>query len=160
MKQIPLTQGKFAIVDDCDFEELSKHRWLAHANYLGKFYPERAIREEGKQKTWRMYWSIVGKPEKGFCVDHIDGNPLNNQRSNLRVCTYGENNANRGHRSDNKVGLKGVVYYKGTFREPRYRAQINKNGKVRSLGYFRTPEEAHEAYKIAAKQVHGEFAHY
>lgn len=105
-----------------------------------------------------MYWSLVGKPEKGFCVDHIDGNPLNNQRSNLRICTNSQNQANRGVRAGNKVGLKGVMIYHGTFKEPRYRAQIKKDGKVKHLGYFLTADEAHQAYVNAATEAHGEFA--
>lgn len=155
MKQIPLTQGKFATVDDLDYFKVSGQTWCAKKNIVGKFYPE--CRRYGK--SYRLYWDIIGKPKKGFCVDHIDGDPLNNRRSNLRICTNSQNQANRGVRSQNKLGIKGVSAVKGSFKETRYRAQIKKNGKVKNLGYYRTPEEAHEVYKAAALELHGEYAH-
>jgi len=161
MKKIPLTQGQFALVDDCDYEDLIQHKWLAHKNYLGKFYPERGVKNGNKPKqrqTWRLYWSILGKPEKGFCIDHIDGNPLNNLRNNLRVCTNGQNQANRGPRG--KTGFKGAVlhYYNGNPNKPMYRATIRLNGTTKHLGYYKTPQEAQAIYFETAKKVHGEFA--
>lgn len=154
MKYIELTQGQRTMVDDEDYLKISKQKWCAKKNLVGKFYPE--CSRGGK--SWRLYWDIIGKPPKGFCVDHVDGDPLNNTRTNLRICTNGQNQANRGPMSHNKLGVKGVYAYKGTFKETRYVASIRKEGKPHRLGYFRTIQEASDAYELAAKELHGEFA--
>lgn len=86
-------------------------------------------------------------------IDHKDGNPLNNQRGNLRSATKSQNAMNR--KSNNKLGFKGVTYSKAA---QRWQAQIQANGKKRYLGSFDTPEEAHEAYCEAANEHFGEFA--
>ncbi|GJH22444.1 hypothetical protein CBA19CS22_37900 [Caballeronia novacaledonica] len=90
-------------------------------------------------------------------VDHIDKNPLNNARSNLRVATYAENMWNRGKQSNNTSGYKGVLWIE---RIKRWSARISANGKRYYLGHYKTAEEAHEAYKAAAERLHGEFANF
>lgn len=95
---------------------------------------------------------LMGDP-KGMHVDHIDGNPLNNVRSNLRLCTHAENMCNRKMHKNNRAGLKGI-YSRGN----KWRAQITKDGKKVHLGYFDTPELAHRAYSAAASILHKQFA--
>lgn len=89
---------------------------------------------------------------KGLCVDHVNGNPLDNRMSNLRVCTLSENQHNQGRNSRNTSGFKGVDFHKGS-----WRARIKLRGVRKELGHFPTPELAYEAYCKAAEILHGEF---
>lgn len=162
MKEIELTQGKKALVDDADFEHLNQFNWCAHRLRSGQYRADRNVGGSKKARSEElMHWAVIGKPPKGLYVDHIDGNPLNNQRSNLRFATNAQNQANRGPSKHNKLGIKGVckVYFNGnTKKRPFYRAQIKSNKKVRHIGYFKTPEQAQKAYLEAARKYHGEFA--
>lgn len=88
-------------------------------------------------------------------VDHVNGDGLNNLPHNVRSATQSQNCHNAGIRSNNTSGFKGVTFYKS---RNNWMAQIWVNGKRKGLGYFITPEEAHEAYCQAAKDLHGEFA--
>lgn len=99
---------------------------------------------------------LITNPPKSVVIDHIDGNPLNNTRSNLRFATHKQNLANRSKTKSNTSGYKGVYNRRRGVR-PWY-AQIKVNGKTQGLGSFETPEEAHEAYKKAAQKFCGEFA--
>jgi len=90
-------------------------------------------------------------------IDHIDNNPLNNQRSNLRECTNQQNSFNKSKNKNNKSGFKGVYFDKYA---NKYKAQIQINNKVKHLGRFDTAEEAHEAYKKSALEYHGEFVRF
>jgi len=150
MKLIQLTQGPVTMVDDDIFEELNKFKWQAHW-YHNSFRAVRTIRTDGKKKALLMHRFIISA-QKGDIVDHIDGNPLNNQRNNLRFCTLSQNQHNSKMRSDSTTGFKGVSRNgKG------FRAQIMLNGQPIRLGTRSTPEEAHELYKEASEKYHGEF---
>lgn len=85
-------------------------------------------------------------------VDHINMNGLDNRRENLRLATHQQNLANRTMTKQNKTGYKGVSKKKN-----RFVAQIHINGRNKTIGYFKTPEEAHEAYCKKAKEIYGEF---
>jgi hypothetical protein len=149
MKEIPLTQGKVALVDDGEFEELNKYKW--HVLWNGySFY---AVRSVGK-KTISMHRQIMGTP-KGMDTDHRDMNTLNNQRFNLRICTGSQNMYNSGKRKNNTSGYKGVTFNK---KKRKFQAQIRVPGKRFYLGLFTTPIKAAIAYDIAAKRLHGVFA--
>jgi hypothetical protein len=89
-------------------------------------------------------------------VDHIDGDGLNNRRSNLRVCTHAQNRLNVGKRKSNTSGLKGAFWSKD---KSRWESYITFNHTRRFLGRFETAAEAHAAYVNAAKALHGEFFH-
>lgn len=120
MKKIQLTQGKFAIVDDEDFLELSKYKW-----YLsGNGYATRTSRHI------RMHRVINSTPE-GFDTDHINGDKLDNRRSNLRTATRSQNNFNTSPPKDNTSGTKGVWFSK---RHSRWYAQIKVRGVRYNLG--------------------------
>ena len=95
-------------------------------------------------------------PPPGMDVDHINGNPLDNRRANLRVCTRSENNGNLRRPRHNTSGFKGVCWEKWS---GKWKATIKVKGKSRSLGRFLTPEDAHGAYCAAARAVWGEFAY-
>lgn len=150
MKKIPLTKGKFAIVDDEDYELLSHWKW--YVNYHG--YAERDTTSSGKTLHFKMHQVIMGHVD-GKEIDHKNGDKLDNTRSNLRFCTHSQNLGNIGRSKHNKTGLKGVHWYT---KYGCYRAQIRDKGKVRWLGNFKTAIEAHEAYTAAASKIHGEFA--
>lgn len=94
----------------------------------------------------------IGDP---MCVDHVDENGLNNQRSNLRKCTRSENARNIKLKANNTSGYKGVSFFR---RDGTWKVQIQAGGKNRHVGYFKTKEEAHKAYVEHAKKKHGEFA--
>jgi len=150
MKLIQLTQGQFVMVDDDMFEDLNQHNWCAHW-YHNCFRAVRNVKIDGKWITLLMYRAILNA-KKGETIDHIDNNPLNNQRSNLRFCSPSQNQHNSKVRSDNKTGYKGVCTHGKSFR-----AKIYFNGKVIYLGTRSTPEEAYELYKEASKKYHGDF---
>ena len=149
MKRIPLTQGKEALVDDEDFEWLSQWKWCA-AKDKKTFYAKR----RAKGQTILMHRELIGaKP--GEQVDHRDGNGLNNQDTNTRICTHRENNLNR-RPNNNTSGFKGVSWCKG---RKKWVSQIKVLGYAFTLGRFLTREEAARAYDSAVRKYFGEFAH-
>src|SRR5258708_4039644 len=145
MKYIKLTQNKFAIVDDKDFEYLNQFRWFYSNKYAKRsiWYPK--IK---RQKQIRMH-NVICKPINDMFVDHINGNTLDNRRENLRICTQTENNRNRKISKNNQSGLKGVSFFKN-----RWRAII----KRRFIGYFNTKEEAAKAYDNESLKEFGKFS--
>jgi len=155
MKQIQLTKGKVAIVDDEDYYMLSKIKWQATES-LNTFYASASLpRVGGKQKTVKMHRLILGVTDPKIHCDHRDGNGLNNQKSNLRICTNGENQRNACLRTDNKTGFKGVCFYS---REGRFISRISVGKRTFRLGSYLNAEDAARAYDKAAKIYHGEFA--
>lgn len=93
--------------------------------------------------------------EKGQVIDHIDGNPSNNRKSNLRICTVSENGFNRSKQKNNTSGVKGVSWDK---KSQKWLAQIMSNCKQYRIGLFDTIKEASDAYDAKAIELHGEFA--
>lgn len=146
MKQIPLTQGKFALVDDADFDWLNQWKWFAHKRKRIWYAARNARHPNGDRYTLSMHSLLL--PEAAL-VDHWDGNGLNNQRHNVRAATQVQNSANAQKRA-NESGFKGVDFHK----DKRWRARLN--GKF--LGYFSSSEAAARAYDVAAKELFGEFA--
>lgn len=150
-KQIPLSQGKFALVDDADYEWLSQYRWyLSTVGYAAR----NKSHYEPKPYIAYMAREILGcVPYDGLIVDHIDGDKLNNQRTNLRKCTIAQNIQNQKLRKDNTSGFKGVTKYLN-----RWKSEIEVFGKKMHIGVFATAIEAAKAYDESAKRLHGEFA--
>lgn len=151
MKTIQLTKGKHALVNDEDFEMLNQYKWHARQS-AGKFYASR--REKEGRSMIHMHRQVMRTPV-GKETDHIDGDSLNNQRSNLRICTRAENMCNRDKQSNNKSGLKGVSLNKNT---GKWRAVIQNDGRQVHLGLFTSKLAAHEAYTEACIKYHGNFA--
>lgn len=153
MKTIPLTRGLVALVDDDDYEALARHKW--HANKDG-YAVRNAVDSVGRRCVLRMHRVIVGL-ESGDTtrVDHWDENKVNNQRYNLRKATHAQNQRNRSRQSNNTSGFKGVNWHK---KNGLWQARIKVDGKRKSLGYYKTAQEAHAAYCKSAIEMHGEFA--
>ena len=166
MKKIKLTQDQWALVDDEDYEMLTEHKWSALRDHKTKdrFYVKRnsPTDSNGKRKIILMHREITNAP-KGKVVDHINGNPLDNRKENLRVCTQQENTMNRRKHKNNKSGYKGVSYKKkkkdmiNEYSKP-WQAQIRHNQKSICLGYYRIKKEAARVYDQKAVELFGEFA--
>jgi hypothetical protein len=152
MKEIELTQGKVAIVDDDMFEELSSVKWYARKDRMtGNYY---AVRSHHGVKFLYMHRVVLRAPD-GAQVDHANRNTLDNRRENLRLCSDSQNRANT------PKYLQATSRYKGVCWEARYnkwRAVIYKDRKRRFLGNFQDEIDAARAYDKAAVELFGEFA--
>lgn len=151
MKTIPLTQGRFTIVDDEDYSWLNDLKWQV-CKAPDTFYAVHASRIGGRTSMIYMHVMILGR--KG--VDHRDGNGLNNSRTNLRQCSPSQNKANARLYRNNSSGFKGVSW---CAQSGKWSAHIRPfNHKLKHLGYFDSRIEAAKAYDSAALEHFGEFA--
>jgi len=150
MKELKLAGDKISLVDDDIYEWVSKYHW--HVDNKG--YARRGTYLKRKLSKWIFLHEMIIPCPKGMMRDHIDGNRLNNCRSNLRIVTHQQNNQNRG------IGKRNTSGYKGIFLEAKrwWRAFITVNGKKTHLGYYPTAEDAARAYDEAAKKYYGEYA--
>lgn len=158
MIEIPLTKGYVTIVDDED-ADLANFRWSA-VNLAGEYYAGRQKWEGGKNRLYLMHRIILERKlgrvlEKQEFCDHINGNRMDNRRSELRLATPTQNTWNSRKSKANTTGYKGVWYDK---RWGKYRAQIYHHRKKIDLGAYDTPEEAYEKYCEANKSLRGEFS--
>lgn len=161
MKIIKLHCGLDVFVDDSDFEYLSKFSWYlvktVPTDYHNRFrlhnYAYRPGMVNGKRRAVRMHREILGCAHgDGICVDHIDGNGLNNQKSNLRKCSNAENSSYRlGNGCKKQSRYKGVGWHKYN---RLFRAYI----KSETIGYFDDEVSAAKAYNKRAVELFGEFA--
>lgn len=147
MKGLQLTKNREAIIDDEDFEFLNQWKWSIHQ--AGRY--QYAARQN-KGKIIKLH-RLLMKAKAGDVVDHKNGDTLDNRRSNLRLCSKGQNNMNVKKRIDNKSGFKGVCFKRG-----KWMAYIQANKKWKHLGYHESAEAAALVYDIAAKEMHGEYA--
>jgi|6_EtaG_2_1085325.scaffolds.fasta_scaffold08028_3 hypothetical protein len=156
MKKIKLSQGKYALVDDEDFEYLNNYKWSALKDNKTYYAVSSLIIDPvtKKKKAIKMH-RVIMKTPKGMDTDHINGDGLDNRRENLRVCTHAENSRNRGINKNNTSGYKGVYWKKD---RKKWAAQIRNNGKVVGLGGFDRKEQAYAAYCQAAKEFYKDFA--
>jgi hypothetical protein len=158
MKEIPLSQGKTALVDDEDFEYLNQWKWCAVSSKTrNTFYALRTINVSSvndKCRQIRMHREIM-KTSKGLEVDHIDGDGLNNQKYNLRNCSRLQNVLNQKIQKVSKTSRYRGVLWNG---RRKWRVQIQYKGKVHYLGYFNIEEEAARAWDRKALELFGEFA--
>lgn len=146
-KWIPLTRGMWALVDEDDFATLSKHSWHAVISRRGLVY---ARRREGDKRI-SMHRSLI--PIECDEIDHINGDTLDNRRSNLRPATHAENMRNSARKSNSTYRYKGV-YKSGT----DWWIRITVDGKQVSIGRFASEGEAARAYDATASDLYGEFA--
>jgi hypothetical protein len=149
VRSIALTKGKHALVDAEDYDRLMKHKWTASSSGP-KCYAQR----NEKGHSILMHREIMKAP-KGMVVDHIDGNGLNNCKSNLRICTQGQNNYN-GRPRGRTSGFKGVSYDRA---RGKYKAYVWENGRTVVLGRYASQLEAAQVRDLRAVQLHGEYAY-
>ena len=163
-KTIPLTQGKFAEVDEKDYPELAKHSW--YASRKGKnFYARRDIRRADVKRTIYMHRQIMN-PGPGMEVHHVNHNGLANRRSNLWTCTHSQHiRSSRPHKNGTSQ-YKGVCRYKknGPPRQAegetgKWCAQIEHNKRKINLGVFTSQVRAAKAYDDKAAELFGEFGY-
>jgi len=150
---IPLTQGKFAIVDAADYDWLSSFKWHAH-KVKRTFYAARGIRLDGKQRQDRMHRVIMGAGDDHI-IDHINRDGLDNRRANLRLCTLSENARNTHSRKGASSAYIGVSWHK---RSGKWLARLKVAGRDKYLGVFYCEADAAHAYDAAARNHFGEFA--
>ena len=155
MKEIKLTQGKFALVDDEDFDFLNQWKWCAHYNQGSRtFYVQRSERKEHVRVCYHMHRVIMKTPDNLF-VDHSDGNGLNNQKSNLRNCDKFGNTKNKRKHKVGSSKFKGVSWDSW---HNKWKCRVTNNKKVIQLGRYDSELEAAKVYNEAALKYHGEFA--
>ena len=155
-RKIPLTQGKYAIVDPVDYYRLSEYKWSA-MRAGKKFYAgRRGPKRNGKRpKMIRMHREVINTPD-GLECDHINGRTLDNRKANLRSVTHMQNSWNLSKSSRPGYSkYKGITFHKS---EQKWGAQIGVKGKHISLGRYKDEIEAAKAYDKAAKRHFGEFA--
>ncbi len=168
MKKIELTQGKFSLVDDENYNWLNQYKW--YANKKGNtYYAKRqiTIRSGNKQKNIKqkqkmilMHREIVERKlnrqlRKDEDIDHINGDGLDNTEKNLRICDSSKNGGNRKKQKGTTSIYKGVCFYKNS---KKWMSSIELNQKQKHLGYFNNEIDAAKAYDKAAKELFGEFA--
>ncbi len=154
---IPLTQGKFAVVDAIDFEWLNQWKWTAmkprHPDY--PWYAKR----KGPTKAVLMHREIAKRAglRESKLYDHHDGDGLNNTRRNVRPCNQGQNNANGRKRTGTRSRYKGLSWHK---RRNQWLVRIGFAGKEIFLGWFDDEQDAANTYATAARQHYREFARF
>jgi hypothetical protein len=158
VRTIELPNGLHALVDEADFTLVDGKRWGLNS----EGYVIWRTTLHGERYMVGMHRVIMGLSKgDGVIVDHINGNVLDNRRTNLRLCTRAENSRNRRVHAVNKVGLKGVSAKRKTpTSRVRWIAQITVSGRKKHLGRFDTPELAHEFYCLAADMLHGDFSNH
>lgn len=143
-----------ALVDDEDFTRVDQFNW--YADKIGStYYAKRRVRDGGKSTTISMH-RFITNTESGMDVDHKDKNGLNNQKSNLRVCTRSQNMWNQRPQKNGKSKYLGVSFDK---RDKKWKAQICTHYKRKVIGRFNSEDDAAMAYNSYARHLHGEFAH-
>jgi HNH endonuclease len=158
MVEVPLTQGKVALIDDEDAPRILAYKWTLSHNpnrRRGIWYAVRYTHKKGSSSRTviQMHREIMNAPD-GMEVDHKNGDGLDNRKSNLRIATRSQNLGNC-HKQPGRTGYRGVYWHR---RNRMYHALIRHEGKRHSLGYYYDAEAAGRAYDYAAYQLRGEFA--
>lgn len=150
MIKIPLSNSNdVALIDKEDLPIVADRRWRkSQQGYAVSYY----VKDDGTEGLLRMH-RLIHPPSEGKVVDHINGNKLDNRKSNLREATHSQNGMNRKPNKNSSHGYKGAVEESG-----KYVSRISIEGKSIYIGTFNTAEEAAKAYNIKAIEYFGEFA--
>jgi hypothetical protein len=148
MKEISLTQGKTAFIDDDDFHEISKYKWFAMKRGV-KFHACRNVQTPNGKRLLYLHHAVVGKPPKGLDTDHIDGNGLNNCKSNLRMVTRRQNMQNVHIKNKTSI-FPGVSWCK---EKKKWSTAIQVKGVVNYIGRFNKEIDAYVAYCSAVAAI-------
>lgn len=160
MKELPLSKGYVALIDDADFEVFGQHKWSA-IMCSGRPYARRNRDVDGKLKCVLLHREImeVELGDSGLHVDHRDGNTLNCQRYNLRVATVKQNLGNQRKQNRSTTSrYKGVAWHRQKYGREKWAAYLHRDGKKRHIGMFDREEDAARAYDAAAREAFDEFA--
>lgn len=153
MKTIQLTQNKIALVDDEDFEKINRHKWHVLKTKNNWYAVTKEKNNRKHRKSFLLHRVVLNAPV-GLQVDHKDGNGLNNQKENLRLCSLAQNHQAFQTKSKNSTSrFRGV-----RFKKNAWDAQIKTKGKSFHLGCYKTEEDAARAYDKKARELFGEFA--
>lgn len=155
MKLIELSQDRVAIVDDEDFEWLSKWKWC-YVRVKKTGYAKRIVRSE-PQQTIQMHVAIMKRHrrwKRGKEVDHINTCGCDNRKINLRLATLGKQRVNTGLRSNNTSGVTGISWNK---QRSKWQAYISINGKLKNLGLFPNKKDAIAKRRQAEIKYYGEY---
>ncbi len=148
---VAIKNGAEAKVDEADFERVNARRWYAvkrsHLTYAESCSPTQIM----------LHRFILNDAPVGAVIDHINGDQMDNRRSNLRVCTQGQNARNCRGSKNNRSGFKGVSWKTDI---GKWRARIMIDRREISLGAFESPDAAARAYDVAAAEYFGEFARF
>lgn len=156
MKQIQLTQNKTALIDDEDFELVNEFKWCA-VQQGRNFYATRGYwnKQTKKTKQIRMHRLIMDVTDPKIEIDHINGDGLNNQRYNLRICTRSQNQRNKRKQNNTTSKYEGVHWHK---QHNKWIAKIRINGQRKHLGCFLCEIDAACYYDYYAIKYFDEFA--
>ena len=153
MKEIKLTRGQVAIVDDEDYERISKHNWAVHPQRAG-YAVRKGNKKRGEPRTILMHREVLNAPRDAQ-IDHINRNSLDNRKCNLRLATVQKNAFNRA-----KPNVKCTSRYKGVFQrkdQKSWSARIKHNDRHIELGRYKEEAYAAAVYNYAARILFGEF---
>ena len=156
---VRVTKGMTAYVDIPDHEDVKAFIWYASLHCTGgdvKAIQRNVVRGQGKRGTEMLHRHICGlKFGDALCVDHINHNPLDNRRDNLRACTHQQNTLNRTNYKNTPTRLKGITWNKS---RKKWASQLRAHGRQHHLGCFPNPVDAARAYDTKAIELFGEFA--
>ncbi len=153
--EIVLNKGFVAFIDSDDLELVSCYNWNV-TKVRNKYYAHTVTEDR-----WILLMHrFILHPDRGVIVDHVNGDGLDNRRSNLRLANHSQNAANssKRHTARSTSIYKGVYFEASGTRRKRWRALISLNGKKIHLGSYSKETEAAVAYDVAAKKYFGEFA--
>jgi hypothetical protein len=158
--EIPLSQGKVAFIDEADYPLIGHLKWSAAQASKGLWY---AVRGQSSHPEFPSYpqvkmHRVIMDAKIGEDIDHVDGDGLNNRRSNLRLCTPAENQHNRRGNKNSRSGFKGVCLTPNRREPTGFGSYIWTGGRSIWLGTFRDPIEAAKKYDEAARELFGRFA--
>jgi len=152
---VTLTRGFKSVIDTCDVGLVSGFNWYATSTRGPTYAVRNRLKTEGDGPQMILLHRVIMSASSDDLIDHIDGDGLNNSRANIRLADHSQNQMNIGLPSNNTSGFKGVYWQEAA---GKWRAQIGCRGKLHYLGLYDDPSEAHDAYCVAADNLHGEFS--